>query len=77
APVCKENQQITYAVALNESVTVRCEVERNLQTSLLNGNSAIQCISIITCSTRARSGQHSHLHAGHSSGLRDTILLGQ
>ncbi|GFY67029.1 hemicentin-2, partial [Trichonephila inaurata madagascariensis] len=27
APVCKENQQITYAVALNESVTVRCEVE--------------------------------------------------
>ncbi|GFX17761.1 hemicentin-2 [Trichonephila clavipes] len=27
APVCKENQQITYAVSLNESVTVRCEVE--------------------------------------------------
>ncbi|KAG8185339.1 hypothetical protein JTE90_005468 [Oedothorax gibbosus] len=27
APVCKENQQITYVVALNESVVVRCEVE--------------------------------------------------
>ncbi|XP_054714278.1 hemicentin-2-like [Uloborus diversus] len=27
APVCKENQQITYVVGLNESVTVRCEVE--------------------------------------------------
>ncbi|XP_015927689.1 nephrin [Parasteatoda tepidariorum] len=27
APICKENQQITYVVALNESVIVRCEVE--------------------------------------------------
>ncbi|KFM62594.1 Hemicentin-2, partial [Stegodyphus mimosarum] len=27
APVCKENQQITYAVGLNQTVTVRCEVE--------------------------------------------------
>ncbi|GIX71942.1 irregular chiasm C-roughest protein [Caerostris extrusa] len=27
APVCKENQQITYVVGLNESVVVRCEVE--------------------------------------------------
>ncbi|XP_015927704.1 neural cell adhesion molecule 2 [Parasteatoda tepidariorum] len=27
APVCKENQQITYVVGLNESVIVRCEVE--------------------------------------------------
>ncbi|KAF8774401.1 Hemicentin-1 like protein [Argiope bruennichi] len=27
APVCRENQQITYVVGLNESVVVRCEVE--------------------------------------------------
>ncbi|GIY54893.1 hemicentin-2 [Caerostris extrusa] len=77
APMCKENQQITYAVALNESVTVRCEVEAEPTDVTFKWEFSNTVHKYYNLQHAGRGGEHGHLHARHPRGLRNPVLLGQ